>query len=204
MCMWCCAETLIAIFAAHDLWLQSSRDLRLWSSIDIFFRTRLFRTMSLLDFLSRSDAIFFGLSFGQCGVLNWLLNLRRGYFGYRLFRKLFLSLDAVRLNAISFGLSFAFRRCLFRTFLRTMQGSDAVAYLQTRLFRAPFLLDADALLWKLLLFLGHGCFCFSERGCSSSDADAFLWHGCCSSDADSYGGLLKTFIHVPWYTYLDI
>ena len=69
--------------------------------------------MSLLDFLSRSDAIFFGLSFGQCGVMNWLLTLGSGSFGRRLFWTLFLSLDVARSDAVSFVLSFAFGRCLF-------------------------------------------------------------------------------------------
>ena len=202
MCTWCCKRTSIAIFEARNLRLWSSRDLWLWFLIAIFFGRGLFGRCIFRNFFC--DAVFFGLSFGRCGVLNCLLTLRRGSFGHRLLRTLFLSSDAVCLDAISFELSFAFGRCLFRTFFQIMQGSDAVAFLWTRIFRAPFILDADALLRKLLFFLGHGCFCFSERGCSSLDADAFLRRGCSSSDPDSYGGLLKTFIRVPWYTYLDI
>ena len=85
---------------------------------------------------------------------------------------------------VSFGL-----RCLFRTVnalsdcLRCLGFSfcsDAVAYLGRssfgsrlfrmlllRLFRTLFLLDADALIWTLLLFFGRGWFYFFARGCSS-------------------------------------
>ena len=184
-CNICGTRSLIVIFAARDLWLRS-----LWRVIfhcdlwlQYFLQTRIVQTLSLSDFLSRSDAVFSGLSFGRCGVLNWLLTLRRGSFGRRLFRTMFLSLDTACSNAGSFRLSFAFGRCLFRTFFWTMRGSDAVAYLWTWHFWTPSLSEAvfsenAALLRMLLLFIGRGCFCLYERGCSSSDADDFLGRSC--------------------------
>ena len=87
--------------------------------------TQLVWTLSLSDFILRSDAVSFGLSFGRCRVLMRLLAFRRGSFG-------------------------------------------------RRLFQTMFLWDADSLLRTLLLFLGRRCFCFSKRGCSSSDSSALL------------------------------
>ena len=136
------------IFSLHAARLDSvsfGRCLFLWE--------RLFQTLSLSDFLLRLDAVSFGLSFWQCGVLMWLLTFGRGSFLHRLFRTLFL-------------------------------------------------LDADALLRILLLFLGRGCFYFPEHGCSSSDASALFWTHMLSLGADFYGGMLTTFTPVPWYTYL--
>ena len=72
-----------------------------------------------------------------------------------------------------------------------------------RLFRTLFLLDADALLRILLLFLGRGCFYFPEHGCSSSDASApfrtqvLSLDTDVSSDVDSYREVLTTFTGVP-------
>ena len=105
-----------------------------------FLWTRLVQTRSLSEFLSRSYAVSFGLSFGQCGVLMRLLTFGRDSFGRRIFRTLFL--DAV-----------SFTRCFFRTrmlcFGRCCYSLDADASVSP---------NADALPQKLLLFLGRGCF----------------------------------------------
>ena len=136
---------------------------------------RLVRTLSLSEFLSRLNAVFFGVSFGRCGVLNWLLSFGRGFLGRRLFRRLFLSLDAARSDAVSFGLSFGccrvlmrlltFGRRLFRMllprFFWTPSLSDAVSFRRccsssdADAFVSP---NADALTRTLLLFFGRGCF----------------------------------------------
>ena len=219
----------LAICLARNFWLQSSREL--------FFG--LVWTLSLLDFLLRSDAVFLsffwtiGVFFGRCGNVRgsfgrslfwWLFTLSLSVF-LRTFRLFALSLSDY---AVSFGLFTRFWTVYYVSFGFSFC-SDAVAYLGhgsfglrlfrmmlprfffgCRLFRMLFLLDADALLRTRMLFFGQGCLCFSERGCSSSDASAPLLMSilslgaAVSSDEDSCGGVFPTFTRVPWYTYLAI
>ena len=252
----CDLRAILTILSVCNFWLRSSRklffDCNLWLrySRKLLFNCNLrvilrsvqqaildwdLRTNFRPNFSSHADCldtVSFGISFafGRClfqsffrTMPNLLLTFERISFGRRLFQRLFLiSWDAACLDAVSLVFSFAFGRCLFWTFFRPLQGSDAVSYLPTRIFWTPSLSDAITLVfsdvisfgccffWTRMLFFGHWCFCFSKRGCSFLDASALLWTRMLSSDvadssdADSYRGLLTTFTCVPWYTYLAI
>ena len=199
-CYLFCAQFSIAIFARSFLW------------------TCLVRTMSLLDFLSWSDDVFWSFfrtmrvsSFGRCGN-------GRGSFGRRIFCSLFWLSILVCLH--TFGLftmsllDYTFSFGLFTHFQNVYTVSfgfsfcsDAVAYLGCGYFRRRlFRMLLPRFFWtpSLLAIVSFG------RGRSSSDATALLCtrmlslNAAVSLDADSYGGVLTNFTCVPWYTYLDI
>ena len=172
-CIWCCVQTSIAIFAAHDLWLWSSKR----SSIAVF-DWDFFLDATFLD------AVSFRLSFTFRRYLfrTFFWTMRGSelvaYPQTRLFWTPSLS------NAVSFFGRSLFGRYLFRTFfcVRTLSISDFLSD-NAGFWCGCFPLDADLsgavyfgrrcsssgasvlpwtrmllFLWTRVLFLGRGCF----------------------------------------------
>ena len=110
----------IAIFARTFLHLRSSREL--------FFDCDLQLRSSREHFDLRAN--FSGIAIFDCDLCAILRSVRRPIFDCDL--RANFSLDAPRSDAVFFGVSFAFGRCLFWRFFRTMREL-------TRLFRTPCL-----------------------------------------------------------------
>ena len=228
----------IAIFAQTFLRLRSSRevfDLRAnFSVIEIFVRscdlfgaqfsvaistqtflwTRLIRTLSLSEFFSRSDAVFFGVSLsGDAGTDAALSDAV--YFGgclRCLCRVVYVFLDCLH---CLFRITLSLSDCLCAFGLFTLSRIFFLFWCSclpwTQLFWEPSLSDAVTAVVSDAVSFGRGCsyldaaalfrtrmilflrtrMLFLGRFWSSSDADAFLGRGyfprtrMLSSDADS-------------------